>query len=131
MAFSSGLPPELPPPFYAPLEVRLSQGDIVREVPWGTIVAPTTVSRLQGRPKNATVNPATEVPSAFKKGHENILARAGLSPGVVLWPNCQIDKLLNQGRPEEKWFAGVAPVLPIDSLSSLVQQSIREQYSKN
>lgn len=46
---------------------------------------------------------------------------------MVLWPDCQLDKFLNQNRPEDHWFAGVAPVLPMEPrLPPEVQQEVRE-----
>jgi hypothetical protein len=118
--------PELP--FYAPLGNSLSQGDIVRGVPWGVITDPVTLCRIQGGPHRATVDNIAEVPSAFKKGQEYILARAELSLGIVLWPDCQIDKFKEQRRPEDRWFASIAPVLPMDPrLPELQRQSVREQ----
>lgn len=119
--------PELP--FYAPLGGSLSQGDIVRDVPWGVITDPVTLCRMQGGPHQAKVNKVSDVQSAFKKtGQELILAKAELSLGMVLWPDCQIDKFLKQGRPEDRWFVSIAPVLPMNPrLPEPQRQSVREQ----
>lgn len=128
MASSSGGDPPGRASFYVPLESRLSQGDIVQGIPWGLISGPTTICRTQGGPHQAAIHKATELASAFKKGSELILAKAELSLAMVLWPDCQLDKFMLQGRPEERWFAGVAPILPMEPrLPVTVRQSVREQ----
>jgi hypothetical protein len=52
----------------------------------------------------------------FSKQHEEIHFKAAVSHAMVLWDDCQIDKLGNTGRGKEKWFAAVAPVLPAGPL---------------
>lgn len=127
MASSSGKTPEQVS-FYAPLEAKLSQGDIAQGIPWGLIVGPTEICRKQSAPRHATVNLVSDVPSAFKKGLEFILARGELGLAMVLWPDCQLEKFENQKRPEDRWFAGVAPVLPMDPrLPPDVRPSVRDQ----
>lgn len=126
MASSSGQAPEQAL-FYAPLEGRLCQGDIIRGVPWGLIPAPVEICRKQGRQHQATTHLLEALPSAFKKGHESILAVAAIGLVMVVWPDCQIDKFQNQNRPEDRWFAGVAPVLPLTpTLPPDVQQQVRD-----
>jgi hypothetical protein len=115
MTSSSGAAPE-PPRFYGPLAEKLSQGDLVRVLPWGVVDAPLTICRPQGGTR-AAYNPATAVPSAFKKGREAIHASGAVSVGMVLWHDCEIDKGMNQGKPVEKWFTAVAPVLPISNFN--------------
>ena len=130
MASSSGEGPEQTP-FYAPLEGRLCQGDIVQGVPWGLVVGPTEVCRKQGGPHQAKVHLADQLASAFQKGSEFILARSELGLAMVLWPDCQLDKFMNQGRTEDRWFAGVAPVLPMDPrLPPDTRQSVRDHLRK-
>jgi len=126
MGSSSGLSPEQTP-FYAPLTGRLCQGDIVRSVPWGLIPMPVEICRKQGGPHQAKTHPVGELQSAFKKGQELILAQAESGLAMVLWPDCQLDKFQNQGRPEDRWFAGVAPVVPMEPrLPPPVRQQVRD-----
>jgi hypothetical protein len=96
-------------------------------VPWGLIPAPVEVCRKQGGPHQAKTHLVDELESAFKKGQELVLAQAERGLVMVLWPDCQLDKFKNQGRSEEKWFAGVAPVVPMEPrLPPAVQQQIRD-----
>lgn len=44
---------------------------------------------------------------------------------MIVWPDCQIDKFFEQKRDEDRWFAGVAPVLPLASLAEEVRHGIR------
>ena len=100
--------------FYAPLAEKLSQGDILRNVPWGLIDAPLTLCRPADRKLDAgkaSYGPAKGRVDAFK-GQEFIHAVARRSLAMVMWHDCQIDKFENQGKPAEKWFTSVAPVLP-------------------
>jgi len=101
--------------FFAPLSQALSQGDIVAGVPWGLIDDPLTICRPVDRSKSegkAQYGPASALKGAFK-GIEAVHARAQLGLGMVLWHDCQIDKFKNQERPPEKWFAAIAPILPL------------------
>ncbi len=95
---------EARPEFFAPLGDRLSQGDILRSVPWGLVDAPITVFRPDDRSKPI----------------------ASFGPVIVLWHDCQIDKFLEQNKPLEKWFTGVAPLLPLDRLDSKSAQFVIE-----
>ena len=73
------------------------------------------VCRQSGRPDHATVTEASKMPTAFKKHPiQTIHARGQLGLAMVLWHGCEIDKFKEQGRPEERWYAAVAPVLPLD-----------------
>jgi hypothetical protein len=99
--------------FYAPLADRLSQGDLVKEVPWGLIDAPLTVcqpdvqGRTEGKAKYSLLG------AAGFRGSKIVHAKAQIGPAMVLWHDCQLDKFENQGRPPEKWFAAIAPVRPL------------------
>lgn len=99
----------------------LSQGDIVETIPFGFIPSPLTLYRkansalTTGQAKFGTT---TDLERAFNSGIESIEARAGRGIAIVLWADCQIDKFLNQGRPVEKWFAGVAPIFSARRLGS-------------
>lgn len=44
--------------------------------------------------------------------------KARLATVVVVWESCQIDKFAELKRPEAEWFAAVAPVIPLASVSS-------------
>jgi hypothetical protein len=55
---------------------------------------------------------------------EVIHAKGDVGRGMVVWPNCQIDKLKNQNRPKEDWFAGIAAVHPMSRLHSAVRDNV-------
>jgi hypothetical protein len=125
MDSSSGQNPE-PVAFYAPLQDSLSQGDLVHGVPWGLIPDPLEICKKQGGPHQAKTHVVEDLPAAFRKGPESILAQADRGLAIVLWPDCQLDKFKNQGRPEDKWFAGIAPVVPMEArLSEEVREQVR------
>jgi len=126
MGSSSGVPsPELPA-FYAPLGPRLSQGDIVRGVPWGLIDAPIAVCHSRGAGGKSQTTSLAALPSAFKKTpSETIHAQAQMNLSIVLWHDCELDKFMEQRRAEEKWFGAIAPVLPLARLSQDLWPRIR------
>ncbi len=102
--------------YTASLRQEMSQGDIVSLVATGLIDDPLTVcvpdnSSPQGRARYA---PAEAVTTGKQK---YLHATFSLGLGMVVWPNCQIDKLKNQGSPMTKWFAAVAPVRPMRDLN--------------
>ena len=45
--------------------------------------------------------------------------------GIVVWPDCQIDKPKNQGKPEKDWVAAVAPVVPLSKLASELHSRVK------
>jgi hypothetical protein len=114
--------------FYAPLGAELSQGDIVAAIPWGLIDDPLTVCRAEDRSKpegKARYAPVAALRPP-PKGVEIIHARAQIGMGMVLWHDCQIDKFKNQGKPETKWFASIAPVVPLQDSDPDAAAAVRE-----
>lgn len=118
------------PDFYAALALKLSQGDIVSDVPWGLVESPVTVCRPHHpeRPSGKALYEALDaLKMPFRKTGEFIHLRAPLiGPAIVLWHDCQIDKFEEQGKPQEKWFAAVAPIVPIRNMKADAVQAVRE-----
>ncbi len=110
--------PPAPPSFYAPLGEKLSQGDIVLGIPPAILDSPLVVCRPDGgKPGRSWYAPYDQVkrpPPVFSRGPEVIHA-SGREPGygMVIWEDCQIDKMENQGKELHKWWMGVAPVLSL------------------
>lgn len=108
------------PATYAALTTDLSQGDIVYGIPPVILDDPLTICRPDNKPGRCHSAPAAEAtgPEAFTKGKETVHATAGRKPGLamVIWEDCQIDKMRNQGKSAEKWFVGVAPIFPVDDM---------------
>ena len=119
------------PVFFGPLSDKLSQGDLVTGIPWGLIDDPITVcrpvdaSKAEGKATYATAT-ATKSPAAFKKSPESIFAAAHSGLGMVLWHDCQIDKFESQQKPPAKWFAAVAPLLPVPQHDQKAATAIRD-----
>lgn len=105
--------------FYSKLQSGLNQGDIVSDVPWGVIDAPLSFCRPSpNKPGQAFYAPIAEAkrdPLPFTRGPEVIHA-VGHAPtlGMVIWEDCQIEKMMNQGQDERKWYVSVAPIRPLD-----------------
>jgi hypothetical protein len=118
--------------WYAAPGETLSQGDIVASVPWGRIDSPLTVCQpANAEPKGkASYYPIDQLPRS--RSVQYVHAKFKISIGLVLWPDCQIDKAKNQGRPESDWLAAIAPVIPLSSvpahLHSKVFQFERAQW---
>jgi hypothetical protein len=113
--------------FYAPLSPKLSQGDIVANVPWGLIDDPVTVYRPEDRSKpegKARYASLATLKPPFKTT-ETIGARAQLGLGMVVWHDCQIDKFESQGKPATKWFAAIAPVVPLQEADAAAAEAVR------
>ncbi len=111
--------------FYRDPPNLLSQGDIVRDVPWGLIEAPTTLCRPIDRKKPngdarySAVDPwvMKNASGPWSRNPEIIHAVGWQDAAMVLWHDCQIDKSENQERSRpEKEFAAVAPIHSLDSL---------------
>jgi hypothetical protein len=107
-----------PADFYLQAGAKLSQGDIVRDVPWGRIPDPVLVCRpndQKAKTGKARYGPKDEIKDggvAFANARvEQIHARAKQGLGVVLWHDCEIDKFEEQGRSEDQWYAAIAPVV--------------------
>lgn len=119
------------PDFYAPIAEALSQGDIVQGVPLAILEHPLTLCRpWQNKPNTAWYGSPSEAsrPDAFRNHVETIHATSrqpGL--GMVIWEDCQIDKMKSQQRDEAKWFVAVCPVLP---LAEIVQEEARAAISE-
>jgi hypothetical protein len=111
--------------WYAAPGPELSQGDIVRVIPFGLIEAPITICQPDSsNPKGkAKYYPLDQVPR--RRGVEFLHARFKLGIGIVVWPDCQIDKRKNQGKPEKDWFAAVAPVIPLTELPMDLHDRVR------
>lgn len=123
----------VPDGFYATeLHPKLSQGDILRDIPWGLIDTPLTICRPQ-QPKDAAGKasygaPANFTsPAAFRKAVPEILHMQALqSRAIVLWHDCQLDKFEKQGKPRAKWFTTVAPVFTLSDMEEGSRQIVRE-----
>jgi hypothetical protein len=111
--------------WYAALGPELSQGDIVRLVPRGHIEAPITIcqpanSNPTGKAKYYPLSKVSQ-----RRELEFLHAKFDIGIGIVLWPDCQIDKPKNQGKPEKKWLAAIAPVIPLTTLSVDLHFTVR------
>jgi hypothetical protein len=109
---------------FTALADNLSQGDIVQGVPWAVLEYPLTVCRQTGKQNDGATQAwfrpiAGAKPPAFHKGPE-IIHALGREPGlgIVIWEDCQIDKMRNQQQDERKWFVAVAPVVPMSIVQS-------------
>ncbi len=111
--------------WYAPLGSDLSFGDIVQNVPSGLIDSPLTICQPHNaEPKGKSLYaPIDQVPK--RRAVEFIHAKGFVGLGIVVWPDCQIDKLKNQNRPEKDWFAAIAPVQPMSRLPVEVHEHIQ------
>jgi hypothetical protein len=112
--------------WYTDVSPDLSQGDIVRFVPQGLIDAPMTI--CQPADNSAQVGKARY--SVIDKSYSQrkgvfLHARFSMGLGIVVWPDCQIDKGKNQKRPEREWFAALAPVFPITKLDPSLHDNVR------
>lgn len=112
---------------------RLSQGDLVRLVPWGLIDSPLTVCRpndaakTDGKAFYAPHDLITQGGAAFTGGRvETVHAQAKTGIGLVLWHDCEIDKFEEKKQPPEKWFAAVAPVIPTSGLPLATLLQVKE-----
>ena len=118
---------ELADEWYAPLGGELSQGDIVRDIPFGLIDAPLTVCQPNNTDPAGKSKywPFSQLPK--RRSVEFLHAKFGpeLGLGIVVWPDCQIDKRKNQRRPEKEWFAAVAPVVPLEKLASSLHDKVK------
>jgi hypothetical protein len=111
--------------WYATLGQDLSQGDIVRVIPYGLIEAPITICR----PANSNPSGKAQYYTLDKLprhgGVEFLHAKFKLGVGIVVWPDCQIDKSKNQDRPVQEWKAAVAPVVPLTVLEPNLHENVR------
>jgi hypothetical protein len=129
---SEAPPPDADLPFYADPTDRLSQGDIVKGVPPIVLQHPITICRPGGKEKGlakqAWFNTMVAAePPAFGRGPETIHARArepGL--GLVVWEDCQIDKMKSQGQDAAKWYVAVAPVIALSTIQEAHRAAIIE-----
>jgi hypothetical protein len=111
--------------WYSVLGADLSQGDIVRDVPFGLIDAPITICQPNNTAEQGKANyyPLTSIPR--RRSVEFLHAKFNLGLGIVVWPDCQIDKPKNQGRPEKEWIAAIAPVIPLSKLASELHSRVK------
>jgi len=119
------------PDFYVEAGSKLSQGDIVADVPWGIVPDPISVCRpndpknSEGKAFYAPHHQTRRGGDAFHNGRvELVHARAKLGRVMVLWHDCEIDKFEEKGMSADKWFAGVAPIIPPDHFPSEVWDKI-------
>ena len=111
-------------PAYADLEEKLSQGDIVAEVPWGVADDPLLVCRPHHATSDdgqARYKPADKWadPAAFNRGRRELThfpTELGLA--LVLWHDCELDKFEKKGKPPSSWFAGVLPILSMANMDA-------------
>jgi hypothetical protein len=111
--------------WYATPGPEVSQGDIVRLVPRGHIGAPITICQPANSDPTGKANyyPVDKV--LKRRTLEFLHAKFELGVGIVVWPDCQIDKPRNQGKPERKWLAAVAPVLPLTTIEADLHSAVR------
>jgi hypothetical protein len=112
--------------WYTAISPDLSQGDIVRFVPQGLIDAPMTICQ----PIDNTAQTGKARYSVIDKSYSqrkglSLHAKFNIGLGIVVWPDCQIDKGRNQKSPERKWFAAIAPVIPITELDPSLHNNVR------
>jgi hypothetical protein len=105
------------PSCYAPVGDKLSQGDIILGIPPAILDHPIVVCRPDGgKPGRGHFAPPDQItrPPAVFSNPEKIHA-TGRVPGygIVIWEDCQIEKMENQGKDEHKWYVGVAPVFSL------------------
>ena len=112
--------------WYAPLGPELSQGDIIDVAPTGLIDAPLTICQPPNRDPagKSRYYPYEQLPQ--RRNVEFIHATGGVGRGLVIWPDCQIDKPKNLGRPEREWFVGIAAVHPMERLHRDVHDKVRQ-----
>jgi hypothetical protein len=114
--------------YATPIEA-LSQGDIVRFSPYGVVEAPLIICQPQDNGKARYYEHGKNRPKCSK---EFAHASFNASCGIVVWPDCQIDKGKNQNKPQKKWFSAIAPVIPISALDPSLHEKIqslnRAQY---
>jgi hypothetical protein len=110
--------------WYAPLGDTLSQGDIVDGVPHGLIEAPLTICQPSNTAPEGKAKywPLDQLPK--RRGVEFIHAKGAVGRGMVVWPDCQIDKPKNQDRPLTEWFAAIAAVYPMSRLDAAVRDKV-------
>jgi hypothetical protein len=132
MASEAPPPPDQGVSFYTDPTDRLSQGDVVFGVPPLVVQHPITICRQGGKDrgtaKQGWFNTAVAAqPPAFGKGPETVHAR-GREPGfgIVIWEDCQIDKMKSQGHDPAKWYVAVAPVAPLSSIQEVHRAPIIE-----
>jgi hypothetical protein len=118
--------------WYSHLGDLPSQGDIVDVIPQGIIDEPLTICQPhntdpQGK---ARYYPYASLPQ--RRSVEFIHAKGSVGLGMVVWPDCQIDKMKNQGRPQNEWIVGIAPIHPMTRLEAKVRERVadlgRAQY---
>ncbi len=113
---------------YAPLQAKLSQGDIIAGTAWGSVQAPLTVCRGDENTGKAKFGPPEKAknPDAFANGRvETVHLRAKRGVGVVVWHSCELDKFARKRQPPDKWFAGVAPIVPATALNEADRPIVR------
>lgn len=112
--------------WYATLGAALSQGDIIRLAPYGLIDAPLTICQPHNSDARGKSNyyPIDQVPSKPRK-LQFLHAAFKMGMGFVVWPDCQIDKLKNQQRPEREWLAAIAPVIPLSTLDDNLHAKVK------
>ena len=111
--------------WYAPLGPELSQGDLVDVVPTGLIDAPLTICQPPNRDPSGKSRyyPYEQLPQ--RRSVEFIHATGDIGRGLVIWPDCQIDKPKNLNRPLRDWFVGIAAVHPMERLPPEVRDNVR------
>ncbi len=121
-------------PFFSTIPENLTQGDIVRGVPWGVLDHPLTLCRQKQKPEGDTLGVGSftaiervKGPAAWGKQSIEIIHASARQPelSMVIWEDCQIDKMMEQGQPAHKWYVAVAPVLNLLKLKEADQETIR------
>lgn len=112
---------------------EILQGDIVADLPWGSIEAPLIVCRpdnAQGRNGRAHFAEAPRFDDAFARkrtsAREFVHAKAGRGPGIVLWHSCEIADAVRRGN-SQRAAVGVAPIFSLAGrLNEGDRQPVRE-----
>lgn len=124
--------PEPESAFYREPGAKLSQGDLVRNTPWGLVPDSLSVCR----PKDATkaeggafYSPHARIKQgggAFSSGRQETIHASGyLGTALVLWEDCEIDKFENKGQPPDKWFVAIAPIHAATKFQPNVFEGVR------
>jgi hypothetical protein len=118
--------------FYLEPGSRLSQGDLIRDIPWGLIPGPVAICRPRDKSKSeggAFYAPHERIRqggTAFAGGRDEVIHASGyLGMGLVLWEDCEIDKFEKKQQPPEKWFVAIAPVLPSSNFPPEIWEGIK------
>lgn len=110
--------------WYTTLGDALSQGDVVDVAPHGLIDDPLTICQPNNASPQGKSNYWPYAQLTKRRGVEFIHAKGTIGLGMAVWPDCQVDKLKNQRRPESEWIAAVAAIYPMSRLEPGVRDKV-------